>query len=151
MSPRHLVMFVALAALWGSSFMFVEIALRDLTPLAISAARTAIAGSALGAIVVAQRSRRESSVVLRRRAPRLAVMGSVGVAVLLLVAWGQQYVDSGFAAILNASTPLWAAVLALLFVRAEAVTGIRLAGFVLGFAGVVVLVGAGPETAATPC
>ena len=146
MSPRHLVMFVALAAIWGSSFMFVEIALRDFTPLSVSAARTAIAGIALAAIAFVPRSRRESAAVVRRRAPRLAVMGSVGVAVpLLLVAWGQQYVDSGFAAILNASTPLWAAVLALLFVRAEAVTGIRLAGFVLGFGGVIVLVGAGPE------
>ena len=146
MSPRHLVMFVALAAIWGSSFMFVEIALRDFTPLSVSAARTAIAGIALAAIAFVPRSRRESAAVVRRRAPRLAVMGSVGVAVpLLLVAWGQQYVDSGFVAILNASTPLWAAVLALLFVRAEAVTGIRLAGFVLGFGGVIVLVGAGPE------
>jgi len=72
-------------------------------------------------------------------------MGAVGIAApFLLTSWGQQHVDSGFAAILNASTPLWAALLALLFVRAEAVTGIRLAGFVLGFGGIVVLVGAGP-------
>ena len=73
-------------------------------------------------------------------------MGSTGIAApFLLAAWGQQHVDSGFAAILNASTPLWTAVLALLFVRADAVTGIRLAGFVVSFGGVVVLVGAGPE------
>ena len=56
MSPRHLVMFVALAAIWGSSFMFVEIALRDFTPLSVSAARTAIAGIALAAIAFVPRS-----------------------------------------------------------------------------------------------
>src|SRR5215208_5759066 len=145
MSPRHLVMFVALSALWGSQFMLVEIALRDLTPVTLSAARASVATAMLGAIIVSRRSRRTSAAVLRRRAPRLAVMGVVGIAApFLLTSWGQQHVDSGFAAILNASTPLWAALLALLFVRAEAVTGFRLAGFALGFAGIVVLLGSGP-------
>ena len=146
MSPRHLVMFVALSALWGSSFMFVEIGLRDLTPVALSAGRAGVATVTLAAIVAIRSSRRTSAVILRWRAPRLLVMGLIGItAPFLLASWGQQYVDSGFAAILNASTPLWAALLALLFVRSEAVTGIRLVGFVVGFGGVVVLVGAGPD------
>ena len=58
-----------------------------------------------------------------------------------LIAWGQQYIDSGLAAILNASAPLFTALFALSLDRSQRVTGLRLAGVLLGFAGVVLLVG----------
>ncbi len=146
MSRRHLLMLFVLALFWGSSFLFVEVALRDVSPLALIAARTALAALTLAAIVFARGPRREATALLRRHLGPLAVMGVLSGAVpFFLIAWGQQYIDSGFAAILNASAPLWTALLALVFVRAEAVTGVRLGGFVLGFAGVVVLVGASPS------
>ena len=58
-----------------------------------------------------------------------------------LIAWGQQYIDSGLAAIFNASAPLFTALFALSIDRSQRVTGARLAGVVLAFGGVVLLVG----------
>ncbi|MEX2645655.1 MAG: EamA family transporter [Gaiellaceae bacterium] len=61
-----------------------------------------------------------------------------------LIAWGQQYVDSNIVVILNAAAPLFIVLLAAVAVRSERVGGLRLAGFVAGFAGVVLVVGGGP-------
>ena len=72
----------------------------------------------------------------------LALLGLVNTAVpFFLIAWGQQYIDSGLAAIFNASAPLFTALFAVAYDQSQRVTGMRLAGVVLGFGGVVLLVG----------
>jgi len=121
----------------------VEIALRDLDPMTLIFLRLGSATLALGVYVqVAGESLRPLRPVL---AP-LAVMGVLNTALpFFLITWGQQYIDSGLAAILNASAPLFTAVLALGVDRAQRVTGMRLAGLVLGFGGIVALVGFEPE------
>jgi drug/metabolite transporter (DMT)-like permease len=79
---------------------------------------------------------------LRPYAWPLALLGLINTAVpFFLIAWGQQYIDSGLAAIFNASAPLFTAIFALPLDRTQRVSGLRLAGVVLGFAGVVLLVG----------
>jgi drug/metabolite transporter (DMT)-like permease len=139
MSRRHLVMLVGLAALWGSSFMFIEIALRDLAPATVILLRIATGALTL-AVYIRLAGHRLAS--LRPYARPLAVLGLVNTALpFFLIAWGQQYIDSGLAAILNASSPLFTAVFALSVDRSQRVTGLRLVGVLLGFAGVVLLVG----------
>jgi drug/metabolite transporter (DMT)-like permease len=139
MSRRHLVMLVGLAAIWGSSFMFIEIALRDLAPATVILLRIATGALTL-AVYINLSGHRIGS--LRPYAGPLAVLGVVNTALpFFLIAWGQQYIDSGLAAILNASAPLFTAVFALPLDRGQRVTGLRLAGVLLGFAGVVLLVG----------
>ena len=72
----------------------------------------------------------------------LAFLGLVNTAVpFFLIAWGQQYIDSGLAAVFNASAPLFTAVFAIAYDQSQRVSGMRLAGVVLGFSGVVLLVG----------
>jgi drug/metabolite transporter (DMT)-like permease len=139
MSRRHLVMLAALAALWGSSFMFIEIALRDLAPSTLILLRMAGGAVTLAAYVaLTGRSFR----ALAPYARPLAVLGAGNTAIpFFLIAWGQQHIDSGLASIFNASAPLFTALFALGYDRSQRSTGIRLAGIVVGFAGVVLLVG----------
>ena len=132
-------MLLALAAIWGSSFMFIELALRDLAPSTLILLRMASGALALG-IYIALRGR--SFAVLRPYLRPLAVLGLVNTAIpFFLIAWGQQYIDSGLASIFNASAPLFTALFAIGYDRSQRATGSRLAGVVLGFGGVVLLVG----------
>jgi drug/metabolite transporter (DMT)-like permease len=138
-SRRHLLMLLALAAVWGSSFMFIEIALRDLAPSTLILLRMLSGAVALAAYVVLAG---HELAALRRYVWPLALLGAGNTALpFFLIAWGQQYIDSGLASIFNASAPLFTAVFALGYDRSQRSTGIRLVGILLGFAGVVLLVG----------
>lgn len=139
MSRRHLIMLAALAAIWGSSFLFIVIALRDLAPSTLILLRMASGALAL-AVYVRLAGHRLAQ--LRPYALPLALLALINTAVpFFLIAWGQQYIDSGLAAIFNASAPLFTALFALSIDRTQRVTGTRLAGVVLAFGGVVLLVG----------
>jgi drug/metabolite transporter (DMT)-like permease len=132
-------MLLALAAIWGSSFMFIEIALRDLAPSTLILLR--MSSGALALAVYTKATGRSFRALLPYAWP-LALLGLVNTAVpFFLIAWGQQYIDSGLAAIFNASAPLFTALFAVAYDQSQRVTGMRLAGVVLGFGGVVLLVG----------
>ena len=132
-------MLLALAAIWGSAFMFTRIALRHLEPSTLILFRIAFGALALGVFV---RLAGHRLAALRSYVWPLALLGLVNTAVpFYLIAWGQQHIDSGLAAILNASAPLFTALFALSIDRSQRVTGTRLAGVVLAFGGVVLLVG----------
>ena len=139
MSRRHLIMLLALAAIWGSSFMFITIALRDLAPSTLILFRM---GSGAVALAFYIKATGRSFRALLPYAWPLAFLGLVNTAVpFFLIAWGQQYIDSGLAAVFNASAPLFTAVFAIAYDQSQRVSGMRLAGVVLGFSGVVLLVG----------
>ncbi|MEO5575355.1 MAG: DMT family transporter [Gaiellaceae bacterium] len=139
MSRRHLLMLVGLAAIWGSAFMFTRIALRDLEPATLILLRMVSGAVALAVYLAVTRG---SLSALRPYALPLALLGLVNTAVpFFLIAWGQQYIDSGLASIFNASAPLFTAVFAIAYDSSQRATGLRLAGIVVGFAGVVLLAG----------
>ena len=136
-------MLLALAVIWGSSFMLIEIALRDIDPATLILLRLGSAALALAIYVPLSGA---SFAPLRSAAGPLALTGLLNTALpFFLITWGQQYIDSGLAAILNASAPLFTALLALTVDHAQRVTGVRLAGLILGFGGIVALVGFEPE------
>ncbi len=139
MGRRHLIMLLALAAIWGSSFMFIEIALRDLAPSTLILLRMGFGAVALAVYIVAAG---RSFSLLRPFVWPLALLGLANTAVpFFLIAWGQQYIDSGLASILNASAPLFTALFAISYDRSQRATGLRLVGILVGFTGVVLLVG----------
>jgi drug/metabolite transporter (DMT)-like permease len=142
--PRgYPVMLLTLAFLWGSSFLFIEIALDDLEPTAMMALRLFFGATALVPILVAQRGTRRAAADLRAAGRSLWVLGVVNAALpFTLIAWGQQHIDSGIAAIANASLPIFVVLLAIRFRPSERATGLRLAGIVAGLVGVAVLTGA---------
>jgi drug/metabolite transporter (DMT)-like permease len=139
MSTREWAMLIALSVLWGGSFFFVGVAVRALPPVTIVALRVAGAALILVAVLYA--------LGLRLPTGRRLWAAFFGMALLnnavpfLLFTWGQTIIASGLAAILNATTPLFAVVVAHFLTADEKLTRGRLAGVAVGFAGVVVMVG----------
>ncbi|MGH2778784.1 MAG: DMT family transporter [Actinomycetota bacterium] len=139
MRPSDAARLVALGAIWGSSFLFIEVALEDLTPLQIVFGRIATGAVFLTALLFARGERLPRGRELYRSLTVMAVVSSV--APFILIAWGQQEVSSSLASILNSTTPLCTALLAAIFIQSERLRPARLAGVILGFAGVGVIVG----------
>jgi drug/metabolite transporter (DMT)-like permease len=141
MSAREWLLLVTLSVVWGGSFFFIEVALRELPPLTVVLGRVGIAALALNAWVFARNGRMPGSLGVWGA---FLVMGALnGLVPYTLIVWGQQNIDSGLASILNGTTPLFSVVLAHFLTRQERMTGSRVAGVVLGLAGVTVLVGPG--------
>jgi drug/metabolite transporter (DMT)-like permease len=137
---------LVLAAIWGSSFMFIKIALEDLTPSATMFGRCLVATIVLGGILVARRGLTGAARCLRDFGRAGLVLGLVSTALpFWLIAWGETRIDSGVAAIANATMPIFVALLAIRFAPGERVTGSRAFGIVLGLVGVGVLVGVRPQ------
>ncbi|MCJ8054320.1 DMT family transporter [Shinella curvata] len=130
---------IALSALWGGSFLFNGILVRELPPLTIVAARVALAAIALWTIV-----RLSGHSVPRSREVWLAFLGMGvlnNVIPFSLIVWGQTHIASGLASILNATTPLFAVIVAHVLTEDEKMTGGRLVGVLVGFAGVALMIG----------
>jgi drug/metabolite transporter (DMT)-like permease len=145
-SRRYLIMLLALAAIWGSSFMFIKVAVRELAPAEVVFGRVLIGALTLLAFIPFTLGWRRTTADVRRFIVPLTVLAVVNVCIpFWLLAWSEKRLDSGLAGILQASMPLFTALLALRFSRGERVTGARLVGVMVGFLGVVLLVGAQPR------
>ena len=132
----------ALSLLWGGSFFFTGIAVKELPPLTIVVLRVGLAAAML--TLVLRLLGAQSSP--RRGPPGAAFfgMGLLNNAIpFCLIVWGQTHIASGLAAILNATTPLFTVVVAHVLTDDERMTGNRLAGVLIGIVGVVVTIGPG--------
>jgi drug/metabolite transporter (DMT)-like permease len=146
MSRRHLVMLFGLAALWGASFMFIKIGDRELQPITLVGFRMALGALTLVPIVLITVGARRTVRELRGAAGPLIVTGLLNSAIpIFAITWAETRLDSGLTAIIQASAPLFTALLALRFSQDQRVGGSRLAGLVVGFAGVALLVGGRPS------
>ncbi len=144
MTVRQWAMIVALSGLWGGSFFFVAVAVRELPPLTIVVLRVGLAAAILNAALLA------AGIGLPWTQP--AWRAFIGMGVLnnvipfCLIVWGQTHFASGLAAVLNATTPLMTVVVAHVLTRDERLTAGRLTGIGLGLGGVGVMMG--PEVLA---
>jgi drug/metabolite transporter (DMT)-like permease len=139
-------MLLGLAAIWGSSFMFIKVAVRELAPGEVVFGRVLVGALALLPAVPFTVGWARLRSELRRYALPLILLGIFNASLpFWLLAWSEKRLDSGLAAVLQASTPLFAALVAFGFSRGDRVTGGRLVGVVIGFLGVVLLVGAQPS------
>lgn len=133
------MLLVVLSVFWGASFFFVEVAVKTVTPLTLVACRVGIAAVIL--LVYA--------VMTRRPVPRnpgiwagFFILGALNNALpFSLIAWGQSHIDSSLASILNATTPVFSVVLAHFLTTDERLTKNKMAGVILGWVGVTVLIG----------
>jgi drug/metabolite transporter (DMT)-like permease len=143
---RHLLMLLALAALWGASFLFIKVAVRELTPATLIVGRLGLAALTLALLVPFVVGTGEMMRQLRANAGWLIVVALVNTAIpFWLLSWGETRIDSGLASIIQASVPIFNALIAFVAFREVRVTGVRLLGVAVGFAGVALLVGAQPE------
>src|SRR5437763_2242931 len=146
MSRRHLAILLVLAGLWGASFMFIKIGDRELHPITLVGFRMALGALTLVPIVLATVGASRALRELRVAARPLIVTGLFNSAIpILAITWAETRIDSGLTAIIQASAPLFTALLALRFSHDERVRGSRLAGLVVGFAGVALLLGGPPR------
>jgi drug/metabolite transporter (DMT)-like permease len=136
-------MLIALAAIWGASFMFIKVAVRELTPGVVVFGRVFIGAVSLVPAIPFLVGWRRLWSELRRHAVSLVVLGVLNAALpFWLLAWSEERLDSGLSAVLQASTPLFTALLAFGLSRKDRVQGSKLVGVLVGFLGVALLVGA---------
>lgn len=132
-------MMLALSLLWGATFFLVEVALAEVGPFTLVLGRVACGAAVLWIIVLA------SGAALPRTWTDfrdLLVMGLLNNALpFALIFWGQTWITGGLASVLNATTPIFAVVVAHLLTQDEKATAARTAGVLLGIGGVAVLVG----------
>src|SRR3954467_15621453 len=146
MNRRYGLMLILLALIWGSSFMFIKIAVRELDPATLILGRLALAAATLGIVVPMRVGGGATLHELRVHWRALAVVGLLNTAVpFWLLSWGETRIDSGLASIIQASVPIFNALLAFAFFHDDRVTGRRLLGVAIGFVGVALLVGAQPH------
>jgi drug/metabolite transporter (DMT)-like permease len=138
MSRRSLLWLLFLGSLWGASYMFIKIALDDLSPAMIVFLRTALAAL----VLVPLAAHRKALGGLSGALGMIAVLALVQVAApFLLISGGEQEISSSLTGILVSSTPLFTAVLAIWVDHEERSTGPRALGLLAGFGGVALLIG----------
>lgn len=136
---KSAIMLGILAAVWGGSFFFAEMALREVPPMTIALHRVFWALPVLALIVIIKG-------YTIPRSPKILgaylVMGALNNAIpFSLIFWGQTQIDSGLASILNATTAMFAAVIAGLLLKDEPLTRNKIVGAALGLAGVAFIMG----------
>src|SRR3954471_20841020 len=139
MNRRDWLIIGVLALIWGGAFFFIGVAVRHVPPLTYVLLRLSIAAAAMWLFL----RLKGQSVDLPR-----SVWGSMLVLALLnnalpfaLFGWSQTHIASGLASILNATTPIWGVVVAHFLTHDERMTPRKIAGVLLGFGGVAVMIG----------
>ena len=141
MRPADLARLVALAAMWGASYLFMRYAVPHMGPILLIELRVAIAGAALLAFV--KLSGGEVGFAKHWRA--FLFVGAVGLALpFVLIAQALTVIDASTAAILNALSPLFASIVAAIWIR-DPLTAAKAAGIALCLVGTAVLVGWTPQ------
>ena len=137
MKTKHWLVFILLGAIWGSSFMWIKIAVQEVGPITLVAFR-ALFGLLFGVVVI---------VFQRAALPRtfkswlpLLIVGLTNVAIpFFLISWGEQSIDSAVASILDATVPLFTILTAHFLLHDDKMTVPKVLGLLVGFAGIVVL------------
>ena len=129
-----LIVWLALCLIWGSTWIFIKLGLRDLPPFTFAGIRFLLASAILWAIVIA---RRRPLPKTGRDWLKLAWMGSITFALNYgLIFWGEQHISSGLAAVLQAMIPAFGLIFAHFYLPNERLTARKLAGVATGVAGV---------------
>lgn len=137
MKSKHWLVFILLGAIWSSSFMWIKIAVQEVGPVTLVAFRV-LFGLLFGLVVI---------LIQRPQLPRdlkswipVLILGISNVAIpFFLISWGEKSIDSAVASILDATVPLLTILAAHYMLRDDKMTVPKVAGLLIGFAGVVIL------------
>lgn len=138
MKWKNILLLITLAALWGPSFLFIKVAVEEIPPLTLVLGRVSIGAAFLLLVLLLQRRRLPAD---RRLWGHLAIIALLHNAIpWVLLSWGEQYIDSALASILNGTTPLFTIVLAHFLAEGDRITSSKLLGVLFGFAGLFLLI-----------
>jgi drug/metabolite transporter (DMT)-like permease len=138
MSVKNWVTFIVLTLIWGSSFLWIKIAVQEIGPLTLVAFRLSFGTAGLFIFYLIQRPAipREGKIW-----GTLAVLAFFnGALPWVLIAWAEQYIDSAVATVLNSTVPLFTIFIAHYFLHDDRMTVARLTGLMTGFLGVLLIV-----------
>lgn len=134
-----ILVLIGLSIMWSSSFIFIKIAVETIPPISISAGRILLATLILGLVMVAKKQKLPTD---GRSWLFFLLIGCIGNGLpFFLISWGEIRVDSSVAAILIAASPLASFIIGHFITTDERLTGPRSAGVLVGFIGIVVLIG----------
>lgn len=151
MTRSYPVLLGFLALMWGGSYFFIKVAIDEIEPAPMMFVRLAVAAVLLTAFLAWQRGAAEAAAELRGAWRPGLVLGLINAALpFTLIAWGEKHIDSGVAAIANATVPIFVVLLAIRFKPSERAGGLRLVGILVGLVGVAVLAGGQPELGLWP-
>jgi drug/metabolite transporter (DMT)-like permease len=136
---REFALLICLALLWGSSYLFIRVAVDEIPPLTLIAIRVTVASLVLIAVAIWRGIRLPRDLATWRLLFIQSILNSIGAWTLL--AWGQQYIDSGLASVLNSTSPIFVFLITLFITRHESAHPWRLAGACVGLLGVILIVG----------
>jgi drug/metabolite transporter (DMT)-like permease len=137
MKPREWVVFFALGLIWGSSFLWIKIAVQEVDPFTLVSWRLLFGTLGMVAVII---WKRPSFPPQRSIWLALAVLGIINTGLpFVLISWGEKSIDSAVASVLNSTVPLFTLVIAHLFLHDEPITARKAVGLLIGFAGVLVL------------
>jgi drug/metabolite transporter (DMT)-like permease len=136
-----LAQLVMLGMLWGSSYLYIRLAVEGISPLMVVASRLFFGAVLLFAVIWLWRLSLPRNRTLWLNLVIMAIIGNV--IPWTLISWAGQHIDSGVSAVLNSTTPLFTILFTVAAFRSERLTVPRVTGVILGFAGVAILTGTG--------
>ncbi|MGA9399147.1 MAG: DMT family transporter [Anaerolineaceae bacterium] len=140
MTIKEWFKFILLSLVWGSSFLWIKIAVQEVAPLVTVGLRLVIGLAGLLVFVFLLTRSRSLMKISRKYLTVFAVLGMTNIALpFILIAWSEQYITSALASIINSTSPLFTMLAAPLFISTERITPIRLVGLAGGFIGVLIL------------
>ncbi|WP_165311195.1 DMT family transporter [Vibrio ziniensis] len=136
---KHYLMLLLLAAIWGSSFPFLKIALESYSPILTVAMRLTLSAIAMSIFIYAFRLKIPTELKVWKHYSVVAIVGNI--VPFVLITWGEQYIDAALASVLMGLIPLATLISAHYLTDDEKMSLNKLMGVVLGCGGVVVLIG----------
>lgn len=138
MKLKNIHLLILLAICWGPSFLFIKLALNDLSPTMLSVFRIGIGAVVLNLILLFNRNYLPMKLSFWRDSA-IAAFFSVAFP-FMLINWGQQFIDSSLGSLLNGTTPFFTVIFSSLLLRGDSISANKIKGITIGFIGLMVLV-----------
>ena len=123
MKTKEWGLFWLVGLLWGTSFFWIKIALEEVSPVVLVAFRTLFGSIGLGLIILINKKAGIAWKTIKEKLPVFLVLGLINIALpFSLISWAEQFIDSGTAAILNGSMPLFTVFLSPIFLKDERIS-----------------------------
>jgi drug/metabolite transporter (DMT)-like permease len=140
MSSKNWLKFWGAGLIWGTSFLWIKIAVSQISPFMLAGFRALFGTLGMLVIILLNKKLRPNWHSLRPWLGIFAFIGFTNVALpFVLISWGEQYISSGIASVLNSTTPLFTIILAAIFLQEDRLTLPKVLGLLTGFGGVVLL------------
>ncbi len=138
MKTKNSLLFIFVGLIWGTSFLWIKVAIQEVSPFVLVGFRSLFAALGMVVFFLFDRNSRLPWSEIKPYIPAFFVLGLVNVTIpWLLFSWAEIHVDSGIASILNATMPLWTIIIAPLVISDDKISLPKLAGLTTGFLGVV--------------